>query len=550
MSNEGVEDVVERNEVPSLSRIDEPKVLKKYQTSSRILDNKAQKIKEIRSAAESSLVTFINLVHPLRMLGHVHHDLCNWWTRKDAKKNQLALLPRDHGKSAMVAYRVAWEITRNPAVRVLYISSTANLAEKQLKFIKDILTSPIYRRYWPDMVNPDEGKREKWTSTEISVDHPLRAKEYIRDPTIFTGGLTTGITGLHCDIAVLDDVVVKENAYSEEGREKVQQQYSLLSSIEGADAQEWVVGTRYHPKDLYNDMQEMEEDQYTRNGTFKGTSPVYETFERAVEDVGDGTGQFLWPRQKRTDGKYFGFDFRILAQKRAKYIDKTQFRAQYYNDPNDKESAPIQRDWFQYFNKNLIQKKDGYVYYGQNRLNIFASVDFAYSLNKKADYTSICVVGIDSNHMYYVLDIDRFRTDSIREYYEHILSLYNKWGFRKIRAETTAAQSIIVKDIKDNYIRKNGLALVVEEFRPTRNKEERIHATLSPRYENLQIFHSRGGNWEILEEELVLQNPPHDDVKDCLASCIEICIPPSNARKLSQEPRWAGQFNERFGGIH
>src|SRR5690606_4478900 len=306
--------------------------------------------------------------------------------------------------------------------------------------------------------------------------------EYIRDPTIFTGGLTTGLTGLHCDIAVLDDVVVKENAYSDEGRDKVRQQYSLLSSIEGADAQEWAVGTRYHPQDLYNDMLTMQEDIYDEQGNLVGSSPVYEVFERQVEDIGDGTGSFLWPRQQRSDGKWFGFDMRILSQKRAKYLDKTQFRAQYYNDPDDSTTAPIKREFFQYYNRALIRRQDGYVHYNGRRLNVFAAVDFAFSLTKKADNTSIVVVGVDSDHNYYVLDIDRFKTDSIREYYEHILKLHNKWGFRRIRAEVSVAQAVIVKDIKENYIKKNGLLLVVEEFRPTTKKEERIHATLSPRY--------------------------------------------------------------------
>ena len=113
----------------------------------------------IRERAENDLEFFINLVHPQRVLGSVHQELLSWWTRQDALHHQLVLLPRDHGKSAMVAYRVAWEITRNPTVRVLYISSTANLAEKQLGFIKSILDNKIYRRYWPEMTHPEDGKR-------------------------------------------------------------------------------------------------------------------------------------------------------------------------------------------------------------------------------------------------------------------------------------------------------------------------------------------------------------------------------------------------------
>lgn len=509
----------------------------------------------IREAAEASLEVFINLIQPQRLLGHCHKEVIQWWTREEAGDHQLLLFPRDHMKSALVALRVAHAITKNPAIRVLYISSTANLAEKQLKFIKDILTSDIYRRYWPDMVHPDEGKREKWTNSEISIDHPKRKAEYIRDPTVFTGGLTTNLVGMHCDIAVLDDIVTGDNAYTEEGRDKVKKQYSLLASIEGADSKEWVVGTRYHPSDLYSEMLEMQIDDYDENGDEIGSHSVYEIMEKPVEDIGDGSGQFLWPRQQRSDGKWFGFDQRVLATKRAKYLDKTQFRAQYYNNPNDAESAPIQRDLFQYYNKGLLQKYEGHYFYNGNRLNIFAAVDFASSLrasNKKADYTSIAVLGIDSQSNYYVLDIERFQTTSIKGYFDRILALHNKWGFRKIRADATAMQGPIVNELRDEYIRKHGLALAIEEFKANRHqgtKEERIAATLNPRYENHAVWHYKGGNCELLEEELVLQNPPHDDIKDAVSSAMAICVAPTAWARQTQQSPWTGMTNTRFGGV-
>jgi hypothetical protein len=512
---------------------------------------------QIKEAAESDLEKFINLVHPLTVLGNVHRELISWWYRPEAKSHQLVLLPRDHAKSRMVAYRAAFEITRNPAIRILYISSTANLAQKQLQFIKDILTSEIYRQYWPEMVLEEEFKRKKWTETEIAVDHPLRAAEAIRDPTVFTAGLTTGITGLHCDIAILDDVVVKENAYTNEGREKVKSQYSLLSSIEGAEAKEWVVGTRYHPNDLYRDLQDMKVDMFNDDGEeleIDGHYQLYECFERQVERRGDGTGEFLWPRQQRYDGKWFGFDAAILAKKRAQYLDKTQFRAQYYNDPNDPESAAINRDLFQYYDQKFLSRNDGRWFFRNQRLNIFAAVDFAYSLTRRADYSCICVIGVDSNHNYYLLEIDRFKTNKISDYFQSILRLHQKWDFRKIRCEMTAAQQVIVKDLKDSYIRPHGLALTIEEYKPTRHmgsKNERIEAILQPRYENRQIWHYLGGNCQSLEEELVLQNPPHDDIKDALASAIDAAVAPTSAfgaAKRTQELRKAS-VHSRFGGI-
>ena len=512
-----------------------------------VLNNKKD---EIREVAESSLIAFIRLVHPKTMLGSIHEELCSWWERSEAKTHQLVLLPRDHQKSRLIAYRVAWWLTKHPWMRVLYISSTANLAEKQLKFIKDIFLSDIYRRYWPDHINLDEGKREKWTSSEISLDHPLRKQENVRDPSIFTAGLTTSLTGLHCDIAVLDDVGVIENAYTQDGRSKVDTQYSLLSSIEGADAQEWVVGTRYHPADLYATLGEMEEDVYGEDGQVSEKDNVYEKFERQVEDIGDGTGEFLWPRHRRSDGKWFGFDREVLARKRAKYLDRTQFRAQYYNDPNDPETMNISYEKFQYYDKKYLSRSGGYWFFKNERLNLSASIDFAFTTKKKSDFTALIVIGIDRNNCIYVLDIDRFKTDRINDYYSSILSMHTKWGFRKLRAEITAAQSVIVKDLKNNYIKPNGIALSIEEFSPTRfqgSKEERIASILQPRYDNMQIWHYQGGSCQLLEEEVIQMHPAHDDIKDAFASAIDAAIPPSGSFQSRQQTNIVS--HPKFGGV-
>lgn len=510
------------------------------------------KKESIREQAENDLLSCIRLIHKGRVLGQCHEDVIRFWEKEDRKSHQLVLLPRDHQKSALVAYWAVQQILRNPAVRILYISSTSNLAEKQLKFIKDILTSDVVRFYWPELINVDEGKREKWTSSEISVDHPLRKAEFIRDPTIFTAGLTTAIVGLHCDIQILDDVVTDHNAYTEEGREKVRQQYSLLSSIAGADAIQKVVGTRYHPKDLYGEMLKMQVEIYDDEGELESDEFLYEKREEVVEDRGDGTGQYLWPRQQRYDGKWFGFDQKILAKKKAQYLDQSLFRAQYYNDPNDYEGSGIAAECFQYYDRAFLKQTGGYWYYKDARLNLCAAVDFAFSLRADSDFSAIVVVGVDPVGNYYVLDIDRFKTKMISEYYKHLFNLYRKWDFRKLIAEVTQAQEVIVQDLKHNYIYRDGLGLVVEDFRPNRNqgnKEERTNAILQPRYNNRQIFHYRTGNCQVLEEELVVKRPPHDDCKDALATAIEHVRAPTSFMRRLAPIKASVMAHTRFGGI-
>ena len=504
-------------------------------------------IDEIRLRAEEDLEFFISLVAPQQVLGSCHREVCQWWTREDHKRFQLLLFPRDHGKSRLVAYRVAHALAKDPTLRVLYISATANLAEKQLGFIKGILSSDIFRRYWPDHIHKEEGKRARWSNSEIMLDHPDRKKENVRDPSVFTGGLTTSLTGLHCDVAVLDDVVVAENALTAEGREKVASQYSLLTSIEGAEAQEWVVGTRYHGSDLYQSLMEATEEIYDDEDNVVANEPIYEIFDRPVEDMGDGTGEFLWPRQQRSDGKHFGFNKKILASKRGKYLDKAQFRAQYYNDPRDPDNVPVHRDRIQYFERKFLSFDNGFLTYKGSRLNVFAAIDFAFSLKSKADYTALVTIGVDSENNVYVLDIDRFKTDRISEYFDHILDAQNKWQFRKMRAEVTVAQVAIVKQLKE-LIRQHGLALSIDEYRPNKqqgNKQERISSILEPRYDNMQIWHYRGGNIQYLEEELASRNPPHDDVKDALATAVDMAVRPTSSATKRRKANvvWA---NQRF----
>jgi hypothetical protein len=119
-----------------------------------------------------------------------------------------------------------------------------------------------------------------------------------------------------------------------------------------------------------------------------------------------------------------------------------------------------------------------------------------------------------------------------------------------MRAEVTIAQQSIVRELKESYIKPRGLYLSVDEHRPNRHqgtKEERMSAVLEPKYDNLQVWHYKGGNCQILEEELILKHPPHDDVKDALTSAIEISIPPR--RQHVQQVDDKVIYNTRFGGV-
>ena len=507
-------------------------------------NDRLREIDEIRELAENDLYTFACLVNPQYLYGEIHKEVFKW-LQHSTSPSQLLLLPRAHMKSHCTAVWTAWWLTKYPEVTILYISATSTLAESQLYAIKNMLTCKQYKTYWPNMIEPEEGKRDKWSASAIAVDHPKRKAEGIRDMTISTAGLTTNTTGWHADVIVADDVVVPDNAYTEEGRRKCSAAMSQMASILNTGGIIKACGTRYHPKDQYDVWKSQSMPIYDDNDDIIDEEPIWEIKEHVVEEA----GVFIWPRSTRPDGKKFGFDFRQLGRIKGMYTDTVQYYAQYYNNPNDPESARISADKFQYYDRKFVRQKQGTWYYMDKPLNVYAAIDFAFSLNKKSDYTAIVVVGMDPDGHLYVLDIDRFKTDKLSVYFDHLVSMHSKWEFRRLRAEVTVAQTVIVRDLKDQATR-DGLRLSIDEHRPSRHegtKEERIASALEHRYDNQTVWHYRGGYIPSLEEELVLARPAHDDIKDAFASAVEITVAPRRARK--KDPNNVIKFNKRFGGI-
>lgn len=492
----------------------------------------------IRDLAMSDLRAFVGLVAKNRVLGHCHHDLMQYLMRDDS--HQLILWPRAHQKSTMIAYWCVWWLINHPADCILYCSATSGLAEKQLGFMKRILQSKIVQTFWPELMNGKE-KSDLWRNDEIEVDHFLRYEYGVRDPSIKSVGIGSNATGFHANVVILDDLVVDKNAKTKTARDEVKDWASYLVSILEPGDIVRAVGTRYHEDDLYGAMLEMVEDVFDAEGEVIGQRPIYTSSCRVVEEE----GQFLWPRQRGPTGKFYGFDKPTLARIKAQYFNKANFYSQYYNNPTDPENQYITK--FEYYDREQLQRWGGKWHLGKRRLNIFAAIDFAATISKRSDFTAIVVIGVDDDHNIYILDIDRFKTEHISEMTDRLNAMYNKWDWLKLRAETNAQQNLIAEQIKENN-RRAGIYYAIDKQNQVLDKPMRIMANLEPRYAEGKIYHYRGGNCQILEDELMASNPQHDDVADALASAMEIIRYPRKNVEEVQESNVI--FHPRFGGVH
>lgn len=509
---------------------------------------------------ENDLWAFAKYINPHYCYGDIHETIFRELAN-DEEDYLLILLPRGHLKSHCIAVWCVWQITKDPTATMVYLSAGEDLAAAQIYAIKGMITCDRYRALWPDMINKEESKREKWTAMGFIVDHPQRKKMGIRDMTIIIKTVKSNAAGLHCDYLVFDDVVTDKNAYTELGRREVKASVSMFASIKNPGAKTKGVGTRYHPRDLYYDFKNARvpvwvEDFYGKGkGEFDGEEDLWFILEEIAETSGgDLTGDYLWPRTiSAVDGKPYGFDPRTLSAKRAEFFslgENAQFYAQYYNDPNDPSSESVDRDAVQYYNAKHVLFNDGSYYYKDRKLNVFAAMDVAWTVNTSSDYTAIAVIGVDWENNIYVLGLDRFKTKDFDTYYKRIINLQSQWGFRKIHIESNAGGIFVANEVK-RLAKLNGANLVVKPKAATANegkKEERHLATLIPRVKNGGVYFTKGGLTNVIIEEIVLERPPHDDLKDSLTQAIEISYTPSK-QAVGTNNVVRIRAHKRFGGL-
>jgi phage terminase large subunit-like protein len=516
---------------------------------------------EIKEECESSLKSFAKWVSPDRYYGEVHNDMFDFFQYGE-HRCKLALIPRDHQKSWCAAVTAAWYLTIKPWTRINYVSWSESLVNAQMTSIEQLLYSDAHRELWSDHLNFEKDPRknimvhrptEGWNRQNFFLDHPSRKERMVRDPSVRATTAKSGNTGMHSDLTIFDDLVTDENWDTQSGKEDVLKCYKSFAKINSSGGQFIAVGTKYSEDDLYSKMLDIE--YKVGDKTYKR----WDVFERVVEDSyrRTGDGNFVWAKQQMPNGEWYGFDEEELAIKKADALidgDLGLFFGQYYNDPSDESTHVIKNSDFKYIDLKHLEQQGSSWYYKDKKLKLYAAADLAWTDStskdaKRRDFTAVSVVGIDDEGFIYVLALDRFQTDKPEMYYNKIVELQEYWQFKKITIETNSAGKFI-KNFLTDEVRRNGGRLEIEGKVHTSHsgkKEERVAQSLHHRYRNGTIYHTKGGFTKLLEEELKLVKPPHDDLKDVLAIAVSECVAPLKRQGLEKRNSNIIQMS-RFGG--
>ncbi|QDP54711.1 MAG: putative terminase large subunit [Prokaryotic dsDNA virus sp.] len=166
-------------------------------------------------------------------------------------------LPRGHGKTSQMAARCAWEIGRNPNVRIKYIQQSDRDASKTTALVKNIIESPKFQAVFPNITPV----KDFWGNTDFKV----HCDSWQRDSTMEAKGIF-GRAGGRADILIADDICDLRNSVQQPSlREQVKDFWNnnwlpMRDFTAGKEPKTWKIGTCYHVDDITADWRKQHQD--------------------------------------------------------------------------------------------------------------------------------------------------------------------------------------------------------------------------------------------------------------------------------------------------
>lgn len=489
----------------------------------------------------------------LRLARDNFNFFCNWcfnekhrnaWFHKiwceaiqdDTTKRGLNLAPRNSGKTTIWAKKAPlWLLGRNPNLKILILSRTANRATNNMRFIKtNIENNPKIRRIFPAL-EPSI----PWSDDELTIKNTRMDGE----ASVVARGLGGSIPGLRADILIVDDLIDKTNTMTEAQRQKVHEFWDeqVIPTV-NPDGRIFIVGTIFHNKDFYGRIQE---DESYKQRLFK--FPAFKVGEdgKLVLDENKQPISY-WPDRWPTD--------KLLERQRE--ITYTHgslaWNSQYMLDASGYEGRLFKSDWLTFYNvKDDLEPKLG-------ALDYVMAIDPNIKEDPTSDNTAIVTAAVDRRrNEIYILDIYAEPLDfllqvkKINEYAHRInlsvgkMHLPGEQRISKIGIESVAYQRSLQQT---GYL----LGLPVVEVQHTRTDKTTRILRMAPHVENGRIrfpdpeVHPDIKWWDKMFDEYVqFPRGRRDDMMDALEILIDVAGLSGSTSSIPYGPGTGAETNYR-----
>jgi predicted phage terminase large subunit-like protein len=435
------------------------------------------KLKKIKNRVIHDLIAYDARVDVLADLcGYDYNDYHEVLIdHQDENNSTIQLGPRGSGKTTIgTVLSSCTKLIGDRNRRILYGSETISQAQTFLSEAKSVLIHPNVVEVFGNL------KGDIWNEDEITIaGRTINRKE----KSIMTTGADSAITGMHFDDIYVDDLVTLRNSRTEYQRRKVREWFymTLLPCITDAFTCFRVLGTRYHPEDLYNDF-------LVNDKRFRDSAQIIPAM---IPGTDRSNCESIWSTEW------------LLGLLES--MTRALFDAQYNQNASGVKGTVFDDRFFRYC-KNFPQ-----------RLAVFTGVDLAIGKKKRNAKFAIVTIGIDRRTLkVYLLD---YHTEKLSlKAQDDLIDRHNEtWGPIAVGIEANAFQASKIQTLKENKKTRNVPAIPIYTDKDKETRAEK----LAHRYEIGEIVHhesEKGG-----EYETQLMNFPDGKYKD-LIDAIDIAI--------------------------
>lgn len=423
----------------------------------------------------------------------------------------MDLAPRGHGKSTIgdVDFCIT-QVLRNPDIRIMIGSKTQTQASAFLKEIRTHFEQNVNLiRIFGDW---KKSRDNVWNDKEFTVNRRTVIK---KEATVSALGASGAVVSKHFDIIIGDDLVGFENARTEAQRKVLKEWFysSLYPTLE-PDGEIHILGTRYSPMDLYEDLIK---------------SKNYKVNVQQAITVKDGQEYSLW------ESKFSLEKLRSIREEAGLII----FNMQYQNNTELAKGKIFKYKYFKHFEEydidydlNRVRVKvldsQGVPYWIPVRIYMGADLAISEDETSNNDYFVLTVIGVDKNKNVYVLDYLKERLtfnaqlNAILDYGKNKFPMVERIGVETVQYQKSLAQEI----------RRLSLLPVIN-IQTSKDKVTRAMRR-SALFENGKVWFRIG--MDDLEECLLLfPEVDHDDLFDGLDFALTVADQGNSVRVLNRD---------------
>ena len=412
-------------------------------------------------------------------------------------KRLMVFLPPRSSKSLICSKLFpAWYLGRHPNHEILSVSHSDQLASDFGRSVRDVVNDQDYQSIFEGVkLRSDVRAAGKWQTNKNGV--------YV------AAGVRTQIAGRGAHVALLDDVMSEEDAFSEAGRRYIKEWYPAgLRTRLMPNGSIVIINTRYHEDDICGWLLSSQGDGTDRAMNWEVIRIPAWVDDSSSKILNLPVGESYFPEWKPKE---------ILENDEAeirRHNGSRYWESLYMQNPVPDEGGILKKSWFRIWDEEEPPQCDF----------IIQTMDTAFSTRTTADYSVIQTWGIfvttetdsegverDIGNLILLGNVrGRFEYPELRS---NAQDAFDEHDPDIIIIEKKASGQSLIQDL-----RRAGLPIL--EYTPDRDKVARAYAA-SPLVESGRVWlPNKLWAQTLFDEAVSFPNAAHDDQVDAMVMAI------------------------------